>query len=61
MQMVQTLTGLEFPTTNTAWTVQKGTVWETGDTYMATVDAETGRLVMVTHIQGTALFGLFGD
>lgn len=59
-QLVESLTGMSFPTVNYGWAVQTGTVYEGGHTFSAGVDAETGRLVYVTDIQGTALLGLFG-
>jgi hypothetical protein len=59
-QMLETLTGITFPTADHAWAIQTQTVYEQGHTTMAAVDVETGRLVFVTDIQGTALLGLFG-
>ena len=60
LSMLQTLTGLTFPSVDFAWGVQSQTVYESGHTFGAAIDAETGQLVYVMDITGTALLGLFG-
>jgi hypothetical protein len=58
--MIETLTGMTFPTADYAWAFQSQTVYESGQTFSAAVDVETGRLVFVAEIQGTSLLGIFG-
>jgi hypothetical protein len=60
LSMIETLTGLTFPSVDYAWTVQTQTVYEQGHTFGAAVDVETGQLVYVMEISGTALLGIFG-
>ena len=60
LTMVETLTGMTFPSIDYAWTVQTQTVYEQGHTFGAAVDVETGQLAYVMEISGTALLGLFG-
>jgi len=60
LSMVETLTGLTFPSVDYAWTIQTQTVYEQGHTFGAAVDVETGQLAYVMEISGTALLGLFG-
>ena len=60
LSMIQTLTGMTFPSVDYAWAVQTQTVYESGHTFGAAVDVETGQLVYVMDISGTALLGLFG-
>ena len=60
LSMVQTLTGLTFPSVDFAWGVQSQTVYESGHTFGAAVDVETGQLVYVMDISGTALLAIFG-
>jgi len=60
LSMLQTLTGLTFPSVDFAWGVQSQTVYESGHTFGAAIDVETGQLVYVMDISGTALLGLFG-
>jgi len=59
-QMMETLTGITFPTADYAWAVQSQSVYQQGQTTGAAVDVETGQLVYVMDIQGTALLGIFG-
>ena len=59
VDIAQTITGLTVPTAKYAWGIQKGTVFEGGDTFSAGVDIETGRLVYVMEISGTELLGIF--
>lgn len=55
LDLIGTLTGITFPEFESGWTLQKGTIWENGETFSAGVDAETGQLLYVTHIKGTVL------
>ena len=60
LSMLQTLTGLTFPSVDYAWGVQTQTVYESGHTFGAAIDVETGQLVYVMDISGTALLAIFG-
>jgi hypothetical protein len=60
LSMLQTLTGLTFPSVDYAWAVQSATLYESGSTFGAAVDVETGQLVYVMNIQGTPLLAIFG-
>jgi hypothetical protein len=60
LSMVQTLTGMTFPSVDYAWSIQTQTIYEQGHTFGAAVDVETGQLVYVMDISGTALLGIFG-
>lgn len=56
---VEILTGVTVPTTRYTYLLQKNTVIKDGKTFSAAVDIETGRLVYILEVKGTALFGLF--
>jgi len=58
-EIVQALTGLNMPYTKYTWTFQRASVYETGDTFIISVDINTGRLVQVTQITGNQMRGLF--
>ena len=58
-EIVQALTGLNMPYTKYTWTFQRASVYETGDTFIVSVDINTGRLVQVTRITGNQMRGLF--
>jgi len=58
-EIVQALTGLNMPYTKYTWTFQRASVYETGDTFIVSVDINTGRLVQVTQISGNQMRGLF--
>jgi len=58
-EIVQALTGLHMPYTKYTWTFQRASVYETGDTFIVSVDIDTGRLVQVTQITGNQMRGLF--
>jgi hypothetical protein len=47
------------PYTKYTWTFQRASVYETGDTFIVSVDINTGRLVQVTRITGNQMRGLF--
>ncbi len=52
IDLLDTLTGITVPTSNLTWTMQIGNVWEGADTYMVGVDAETGRMIFITDVEG---------
>jgi len=59
-ELLELLTGIAMPSADYAWLIQFGTVYESGSTFTAAVDANTGEIVYVSDIEGTALMGLFG-
>lgn len=59
INMVGMLTSVTVPTTKYSYLLQKSTVYEHGATFSAAVDVETGRLIYLLEVKGTALFGLF--
>jgi hypothetical protein len=52
LELLDTLTGITVPTSNYSWSLQLGNVWEGASTYAVAVDAETGRMVLITSIEG---------
>jgi hypothetical protein len=58
-QMLELMTGITMPSVDYGWSVTQGTVYESGSTFTASVDADNGQLVYVADIQGTALMALF--
>jgi hypothetical protein len=61
MDLLDTLTGVSVPTSNTSWAMQVGNVWEGTSTYMVALDAETGRMVFISDITAPqALMLIFG-
>ena len=58
-QIIELMTGITMPSVDYGWSVQQGTVYQSGSTFTVTVDADNGQLVYVADIQGTALMGLF--
>ncbi len=58
-EIVEALTGLNMPYTKYTWTFQRASLYEAGDTFIISVDVETGRLVQVTRISGTQIMGMF--
>jgi hypothetical protein len=62
IDLLDTLTGIAVPTTNLTWMLQVGTVWEGASTYAVGVDAETGRMLFITDVEGPqSLQFLFGS
>jgi len=63
--LLESLTGFALPSTEFSWSFQKGQVISEssagGDTFGASVDAETGMLQYVIEISGTNIYGIFGD
>ncbi len=60
-QVLQQITGIVMPSANYGWIFWKGSAWEQGDMFSAAVDVETGRMVYITKISGTALMGMFDE
>ncbi len=60
LMLIQQLTGIQTPTADNAFGLQKGGVYETGSTFSAAVDANTGQLLYVTSVEGSELASLFG-
>jgi hypothetical protein len=58
--MLELLTGIAFPSADYAWALQKATVYESGDTFSAAVDAENGQVIYVLKVSGTDLISVFG-
>lgn len=59
LNIINTLTGIQTPTTKYTWMLQQGTVWESGQTFTAAVDIPTGQLIYVMSADGTQLNTLF--
>jgi len=57
-EMLDTLTGISVPTSNTGWVMQVGDVWEGTETYMVGLDAETGRMLFITDVSGPQALSL---
>ncbi len=61
MELLDTLAGISIPNTQIAYIMQLGSVWEGAATTVVAVDAETGRMVYITQIDGPqALSIIFG-
>ncbi len=60
-QVLQQITGIVVPSARFGWIFWKGSAWEQGDMFSVAIDVETGRMVYVTKISGTALMGLFDE
>ena len=62
IDLLDTLTGITVPTSNLTWSLQVGNVWEGASSYIVGVDAETGRMLFITDIEGPqSLQFLFGN
>jgi hypothetical protein len=62
MDLIGTLTGIQTQTTSQYyWTVSKEDLLEGGTMASASVDAQTGRLISILYIKGTALQGAFSE
>ena len=62
MDLLGTLTGIQTQTTSRYyWTVMKEDLSDAGTMASASIDAETGRLISILEIDGTALKGAFSD
>ncbi|MEA3557910.1 MAG: hypothetical protein U9R75_01525 [Candidatus Thermoplasmatota archaeon] len=58
--LIEQLTGIQTPTADNAFSLKKAGVYETGSTFGAAVDANTGQLLYVNSIEGSELASLFG-
>lgn len=58
MEMLDTLTGISVPTSNTGWVMQVGNVWEGTESYMVGLDAETGRMLFISDVSGPQALSL---
>ena len=58
-EIIQLITGITMPHSRYAWTFQKASVYETGDTFIVGIDVETGRMIYVTKVSGNEIMGLF--
>jgi hypothetical protein len=65
MDLLDTLAGLSIPNAKVSYVMQLSNVWEGAATTVVAVDAETGRLVYITQIEGpqslALIFGAGGD
>ncbi|MBN1540359.1 MAG: hypothetical protein JW939_09465, partial [Candidatus Thermoplasmatota archaeon] len=58
--LMQQLTGIQTPTSDNAWSLQKEQVWSGGSTFTSSVDTNTGQLLYVMAVEGSALASIFG-
>ena len=59
ISIIETITGITMPKTKYSWGIEKGGL-ESGSSFSAAVDIETGQLQYILTLDGTALYGLFG-
>jgi hypothetical protein len=59
MSIIETITGISLPRTKYSWGVETGGL-ESGSSFSAAVDIETGQLQYILTLDGTALYGIFG-
>jgi hypothetical protein len=52
MELLDTLAGISIPNADVSWVMQLGNVWEGAATTAVAVDAQTGRMVYVTQVEG---------
>jgi hypothetical protein len=52
IELLDTLAGITIPNADVSWVMQLGNVWEGAATTAVAVDAQTGRLVYVTQVEG---------
>ena len=60
IMLIEQLTGIQQPEVNNVYLVQKETIYESGDTFSAAVDGNTGRYLYITEVEGSALASVFG-
>ena len=60
IMLIEQLTGIQQPVVNNVYLVQKETIYESGDTFSAAVDGNTGRYLYITEVEGSALASVFG-
>jgi hypothetical protein len=58
--LIEQLTGISTPTANNAFGFQNQNIWESGTTFSAAVDANTGQMLYVTSVEGSQLAAIFG-
>ena len=58
MELLDTLAGISIPNTQIAYIMQIGNVWEGAATTAVAVDAETGRMVYITQVNGPQALSL---
>ncbi|UCC92261.1 MAG: hypothetical protein JSW25_06195, partial [Thermoplasmata archaeon] len=65
MDLLDTLAGITIPNADVAYVMQLGNVWEGAATTAVAVDAQTGRMVYITQVEGpqslSLIFGAGGD
>jgi hypothetical protein len=62
MDLIGTLTGIQMQTTSEYyWTLSKEDLLAGGTMASASVDAQTGRLISILYLKGTALQGAFSE
>jgi hypothetical protein len=52
LDLLDTLAGITIPNADVSWVMQLGNVWEGAATTAVAVDAQTGRMVYVTQVEG---------
>jgi len=57
--MIETLTGMATPSIDISFVLTQDSVWEGGQTYSVGIDAQNGRMVYHTRVEGTPLGALF--
>ncbi|MFW3146228.1 MAG: hypothetical protein ACMUIE_05405 [Thermoplasmatota archaeon] len=58
--LISQLTGIQTPSADNAMGIKSDTVWNSGTTFGAAVDANTGQLLYTNSIEGSALAQFFG-
>lgn len=58
--LVSSLTGLTPPTSKLSYLIQSDTLYASGNTFSAGIDAQTGQLLYVMSVKGTNLQSIFG-
>ncbi|MGA1793592.1 MAG: hypothetical protein ACMUHM_06545, partial [Thermoplasmatota archaeon] len=58
--LLEQLTGIQTPSADNAWSLQKDQVWTGGSTFTAAIEASTGQLIYTTSIEGSELASIFG-
>lgn len=60
MDIIETITGITFPSSRYSWAIQKGSLYRGGNVYATAVDVETGQFLFVLEITGSELYSIFG-
>jgi hypothetical protein len=60
MILIEQLMGIQLPTADNAYILQKDQVWTGGSTFSTAVESNTGRMVYVTSVEGSELASIFG-